>query len=292
MNMDNTYHTVQKLQRVKTVEVIEYKGERKNRDLGCIDCLVLVDEDYHLLQEKFDYYSIKLTKINSLTEIKQLLEDEKSSKNFNSLIIESSKLSDPELIKFIKDNDNRFSLTVFKQIDDKDIIEIENLSYQLIETPLKEGQLLDVLENIYEKVRRNNMSQNNPMQPKKNAVLVVEDHPMNQQLAVVSLKKLGYENVHVAVNGKEAVDKVFTQKFDLILMDCQMPEMDGFEATKKIREHEQTNNLKRVPIIALTADIIKADRNKCTSYGMDDYLNKPLNILKLRDVMAKFIIAE
>jgi len=122
-----------------------------------------------------------------------------------------------------------------------------------------------------------------------NPILVVEDHPLNQQVAIMSLKKLGYHNVKLAVNGQEAVDVTARDQYDFILMDCQMPEMDGFQATAKIREREKLNNSKHTPIIAITADIIKSDRNKCLSSGMDEYLNKPLNIVKLRDVINRFV---
>jgi CheY-like chemotaxis protein len=124
----------------------------------------------------------------------------------------------------------------------------------------------------------------------KNPILVVEDHPVNQQIVTMSLKRLGYTNVELAVNGIEAVDKTSKQKYDLILMDCQMPEMDGFQATIKIRDAEKATNAKRTPIVAITADIIKSDRNKCINHGMEDYLNKPLNIVTLREVITKHMI--
>ncbi len=130
----------------------------------------------------------------------------------------------------------------------------------------------------------------NDVKELKNPILVVEDHPINQQIVTMSLKRLGYTNVQLAVNGLEAVDKTSKQKFDLILMDCQMPEMDGFQATVKIRESEKSTNAKRTPIVAITADIIKSDRNKCINHGMDDYLNKPLNIVTLRDMITKHMV--
>lgn len=130
----------------------------------------------------------------------------------------------------------------------------------------------------------------NEVKELSNPILVVEDHAINQQIIIISLKKLGYVNVHLANNGLEAIDKVSRQKYDIIFMDCQMPEMDGFKATAKIRELEQKNKEKQTPIIAITADIIKSDRNKCINYGMNDYLNKPLNIITLKDIITRYMI--
>ena len=79
--------------------------------------------------------------------------------------------------------------------------------------------------------------------------------------------------------------------FDLILMDCQMPEMDGFAASMAIRQHEQAANMPRVPIIALTANAMQGDRERCLASGMDDYLTKPFNKAALRNVIAKWLDA-
>jgi CheY-like chemotaxis protein len=117
-------------------------------------------------------------------------------------------------------------------------------------------------------------------------VLVAEDSTTNQLLAVMVLKKFGCQ-VDVAVNGAEAVAAFKNNKeYDLILMDCQMPVMDGFEATGQIREIEKTMGAnKHVPIIALTANALKGDRKKCINAGMDDYLSKPFNINQIQTIL-------
>src|SRR6266513_4219353 len=102
-------------------------------------------------------------------------------------------------------------------------------------------------------------------------VLLAEDNPVNQQAAVAMLVKRGHE-VHVAGNGREAVDAVRNRDYDVVLMDVQMPEMDGFEATQAIRGTPKGKNL---PIIALTAHALSGERERCLAHGMTDYLAKP-----------------
>ncbi|MCU0595309.1 MAG: response regulator, partial [Desulfobacterota bacterium] len=103
-------------------------------------------------------------------------------------------------------------------------------------------------------------------------VLLAEDNPINQTLAVRMLEKRGYR-VQVAPNGKEALEIFDREEIDLILMDIQMPEMDGFEATRLIRERERG---KEVPIVAMTAHALTGDRERCLAAGMDDYVAKPI----------------
>ncbi len=115
-------------------------------------------------------------------------------------------------------------------------------------------------------------------------VLVVEDQTINQNLTCRLLEKKGYRWT-LAQNGEEAVEKFDTQTFDIILMDCQMPIMDGLEATAKIREKEEPPG--RIPIIAMTAGAMKEDRERCIAAGMDDYLCKPVQAADLYDLLNK-----
>jgi signal transduction histidine kinase/ActR/RegA family two-component response regulator len=115
-------------------------------------------------------------------------------------------------------------------------------------------------------------------------VLVVEDNVINQKVTISLLKKLGH-TADIAVNGMEAVEQASRTTYDLILMDCQMPVMDGFEATRQIRMH---GNYKNTPIVALTAGAFKSDEVNCLAAGMDAYLSKPVNITSLADVLQRW----
>jgi len=116
---------------------------------------------------------------------------------------------------------------------------------------------------------------------KESNVLLVEDNTINQKIVVLSLNKY-IKNIDVANNGKEALDKFGTSRYDIILMDVQMPVIDGFVATKKIREIEATTN-SHTPIIAITANALHGDREKCLASGMDDYISKPFQVEVLVD---------
>lgn len=119
-------------------------------------------------------------------------------------------------------------------------------------------------------------------------VLVVEDNPVNRTVAMRVVSLIGV-SVDVAEHGKEALEKLARGKFDLILMDCQMPVMDGYTATRTRRTLEEEQKLPRIPIIAMTANAMVGDREKCLASGMDDYLTKPLNRGLLEQTMRKWM---
>lgn len=118
-------------------------------------------------------------------------------------------------------------------------------------------------------------------------ILVVEDNSANQILAKTHLQNLGYQ-AQVVANGLEALEAHTLSPYDLILMDCQMPEMDGYEATRKIRLTESIKG-RRTPIIALTANALEGDADKCFEAGMDDYLSKPFSKVQLKKVLEKWL---
>jgi osomolarity two-component system sensor histidine kinase NIK1 len=121
-------------------------------------------------------------------------------------------------------------------------------------------------------------------------ILLVEDNLLNQRIVTFSLKRFNHEVV-IANNGVEALEQFRTRKFDVILMDIMMPVMDGLEATVKIREIENSlNTEKRTPIIALTANTMDNDREKCLSYGMDEFMAKPFDIEKLNSIFEELNI--
>jgi CheY-like chemotaxis protein len=116
-------------------------------------------------------------------------------------------------------------------------------------------------------------------------VLLAEDNSVNQMYTGEVLRRAGFEYV-IAENGREAADLIQSQRFDLVLMDCQMPEMDGFEATEAIRSAEQEKS--HVPIIAMTAHAMKGDRERCLEAGMDAYISKPIRAKTLYETIQLY----
>jgi CheY-like chemotaxis protein/HPt (histidine-containing phosphotransfer) domain-containing protein len=120
-------------------------------------------------------------------------------------------------------------------------------------------------------------------------ILVAEDNPTNQAVAVAMLKKLGYP-ADLVSNGLEVLQALRETDYDVVLMDCEMPEMDGYEATRRIREPAAGTRNPSVPIIAVTADAMLGDRGKCLQAGMNDYLSKPIEPQQLAAALSKWLM--
>jgi len=156
--------------------------------------------------------------------------------------------------------------------------------------PVKQSELFDA---IMLTVGEDDASRPKKRRPRKSSpvrglrVLLTEDSLVNQKLAIGMLEREGH-TVAVANNGKEAVAAVESDRFDVVLMDVQMPEMDGLEATRAIRESEQLTG-EHVPIIAMTAHAMKGDRERCLEAGMDEYVAKPVRMRELGDAIEKVI---
>lgn len=165
--------------------------------------------------------------------------------------------------------------------------------------PVKQSQLFDCIANLVrpveeeeedtaeqEKDRPDRHTPSPKVVNQHHPILLAEDNPMNRKVAFFQLEKLGYA-ADVVTNGREAVEKAAEQDYALILMDIQMPEMDGVEAAKTIRRN--TSSKKRIPIIAMTANAMKSDREKYLKAGMDDYLSKPVKLEKLRETLERWM---
>jgi len=146
--------------------------------------------------------------------------------------------------------------------------------------------LLNMFKNKQSETQQMNLVQRTPTL--SGHILLGEDNPVNQEIALLMLETLGC-SVTVAQNGREVIAHAQTTPYDIILMDCQMPEMDGFEATRFIREWEQSNCRTAVPIIALTAHATPGDREQCLASGMNDYISKPFSMERLQAVLTLWL---
>jgi len=161
--------------------------------------------------------------------------------------------------------------------------------------PVRQTVLYECLVNVMAGQPQETVTAPAPSEPVNTAppglrgnILLVEDNLINQQVALGILQIQGY-NVTVVSNGREALDAHEQGTFDLILMDCHMPEMDGFEATREIRGRERASTGRRMPIIALTANAMAQDREECLNAGMDDHLSKPFSMQTLQDMLDRWM---
>jgi two-component system, sensor histidine kinase and response regulator len=129
-----------------------------------------------------------------------------------------------------------------------------------------------------------------PATPARNRILVAEDNAVNQRLIKRMLEKMGYV-ADIASDGYQAVTLAMANRYDIVIMDCSMPEMDGYQATAEIRRLHQEGALRRIPIIALTANALPEDRERCLAAGMDDYLSKPIAREDLSAMLDKYLRA-
>jgi signal transduction histidine kinase/CheY-like chemotaxis protein len=159
--------------------------------------------------------------------------------------------------------------------------------------PVRASQLFDILHTkLAERSARAektlaDLERGEPDPSRRKArVLVVEDNAANLKLTVRLVERLGYL-ADVAANGADAISMIERTDYDAVLMDCQMPEMDGYEATKQIRRAEKS--LRHLPIVAMTADALSGDREKCLAAGMDDYISKPIKLHVVAAVLGRWL---
>ncbi len=156
-----------------------------------------------------------------------------------------------------------------------------------LQKPIRRRQLHETLCELLGAAEQEASSETPPLRL-QGRVLLAEDNLVNQEVAIGMLMQLGVEVV-TANNGREAVELVSQQDFDLVLMDCHMPEMDGFEATRRIRGQQRPEDAPHLPIVALTADVQKGIQDQCQAVGMDDYLSKPFNRQALQRALLPWL---
>jgi len=173
----------------------------------------------------------------------------------------------------------------------REVKENESLFAAYLTKPIKQSQLFDTIVGLFSTAQTHEekpvvehvkldpeFAARNPLR-----ILLAEDNAVNQKLALRVLEQMGYR-VDVASNGLEAIESVERQTYDVILMDVQMPEQDGLDATRNIRKLE---NVSQPHIIAMTANAMEGDREMCLAAGMNDYISKPIRINELVEALRK-----
>jgi len=159
-----------------------------------------------------------------------------------------------------------------------------------LQKPIRQQLLLDCLRDVIGDNQSDKKTADEQNIQFKAEILLAEDNLVNQEVAIGMLMALGC-NADLAENGSTAVTAAMGKRYDLILMDCHMPVMNGFEASRRLREYEHQQGLSRTPIVALTADIKKGIEAECAEAGMDDYLSKPFSKIKLAEVLNHWLIS-
>jgi CheY-like chemotaxis protein len=196
-----------------------------------------------------------------------------------SLALEIRKMRSPEQLPIVM-------LTSIGRREENAVANSVNFAAYIYK-PIKQAQLYEILENIFRKVgSQSELTVASPQQLDGNLaqriplrILLAEDNAVNQKLAIKLLEKMGYR-ADIAGNGLEVIAALKRQSYDIILMDVQMPEMDGLAATRQIRA--LWNDYERPFIIAMTANAMQGDREMCLDAGMDDYLSKPIRVAELQ----------
>ncbi len=161
-----------------------------------------------------------------------------------------------------------------------------NLVRVLMAAMTGDGDPMRTSINLREQESRASSTDTGTMPLSSGRILVVEDNLANQKVARIMMEKLGCR-VEVAENGRQALDRLKAEFFDLVFMDCQMPEMDGYEATRRIRQ--MSSPIANVPIVAMTAHAMQGDRDRCLAAGMNDYTSKPITRKAVREILKKYM---
>ena len=272
-----------------TLEVVpDENPSLENAFEGLNICWVPKEEKsrlYGYCLEYAKYFGVKLIGTETAAQLMQFMGEGRCS----SLFIDFDALDHTwqEAVK----NLSKEHAGVLGRIDRRTEMEEWGFSPQrILVKPLTLGALIDLLTSFnHQEIEE----KKNTLHPKvythfHGKALIVEDNIINQKLAKSVLESLGLD-VDVASNGREAIEKRKSNDYDLIFMDIQMPIMDGVEATHKILEYEKKNEEKHIPIIALTANALKGDRERFLSEGMDEYISKPIEMSELIYILNKFL---
>ncbi|OGW51660.1 MAG: hypothetical protein A2V62_08965 [Nitrospirae bacterium RBG_19FT_COMBO_58_9] len=269
---------------------------------GLAGCRILIVDDHptnrYILESHMTTWGAHAVVVDSAVEaLKELRSDVRKNVRVDLAILD---IQMPEMDGFmlaqaIKDDPRlrEIPLIALSSIEPPDDASTQHTAFRAwLRKPVRQSQLYDCLVRLWRPALHHakpTLPQEMEQASSTGRILLAEDNPVNHEVACGILELLGY-TVSPVENGRKALEAAAAQTFDLILMDCQMPEMDGFTATEAIRKHErETGRPHPVPIIALTANAMKGDRQRCLAVGMNDYLTKPFTQHQLKNILSRWL---
>jgi len=293
-NQGSTFWFTARLEKQHTAA----KVPAEQSDLGNLHVLIVDDNDTNrrILEDQMQVWGIHAACAASAQEALEKMQDSSHGRTdvvlldmhmpgMNGITLAKVIKADPKLTRT-----RLIMLTSLGQLMDDDQLAKAGIDACLVK-PVKQARLYECLTGLRRPPDKSGAVQGGPAVsapaiPQDLRVLLAEDNIINQKVAVAQLRKLGL-TPEVASNGLEAVESSSRARFDVILMDCQMPQMDGYEATQRIRLREKTDGGKPAYIIAMTANAMQGDREKCLQAAMNDYLSKPVKDSELRGALAR-----
>ena len=275
--------------------ILKPANERGNDELKNISALIVDDNETNrkILESILDLWNVKHTSADNGQQGLDFIHEQQSmGKPFDLILLDMMMpgMDGLEMAAQLQEEKNSSKIIMLTSLTHANIQQ-ESKAMGIsacINKPVKKSLLLDtimatlqlklVVDSGSSKVITEAVNENLP-------ILVVEDNQINQKVVTAMLKKLGYA-FDVSNNGQECLDKLQSEKYSLVLMDCQMPVMDGYIATREIRKN---SDIKDTLIIAMTANAMEGDRETCLEVGMNDYISKPINKNSLDEILLKWL---
>ncbi|MCV6637798.1 response regulator [Candidatus Albibeggiatoa sp. nov. NOAA] len=251
----------------------------------------------NILESYFHDWQIDIQAVNSLGHCYSCLsEANQQCQPYDAVIVDFTILVDEgrysKILQYIKQKQADYPLKIIINTIDSFVIPQQWQVDDIIYKPLLPNRLMGCLLKCFNlENQKNTSAQQNIQQTDFTGkhILLAEDNKINQEVLCELLRQLGCE-VSVVENGRDALQAMTEAHYDLVFMDCHMPEMDGLHATRYIRQAESLDDTsKRIPIIALTANATASDRDECVTAGMDDFLSKPIKSDVLHDILAQYL---
>lgn len=252
-----------------------------------------IDQDY--LRKLLNEYGMNVDCTNNLTEANNLLNNNASGYDLIFINVDTNNETFVKSIKPLHDRQPNSALVLSSKIGlhniNAEIVDID-LSGKL-EKPIFDFQLAETLTAIFTENAIMGENQNKDTSPTEIAksnklILLVEDNIINQEVAKGILEEFDCQ-IDIADNGQIALQMLKEKSYSGVIMDCQMPVMDGYETTRRIRNAESGNNNINIPIVAMTANTMSGDKEKCIEAGMNDFIAKPINIMTLHEKLKQWM---